>query len=572
MNLSEKIAQLPLHKQKEMLKKVQENGQKYRLYTLSPQQSRMWFLYHLDKEDTGYISRFRFVIDTNFEKELLDRVMGNLIERHKIMRTTYLSIEGIPFQTWNDIPCFSSKFLDGRRMSEEELDRCCLDMIYIDSEIPVKAWYVQRENEVWYVLNIHHIAHDGWSIGILLKEFYEQCEGLLSDEVRKPASMDYDYFDYIKELKERKTLIRSREKMAYWKTYLDGHLTGIPLEKKENPEHIAENVYVLPNKEIEHHIHDFAKRNKTSTYNVLLSVLLYLLEIYNDGENVNVGMPVLNRESANQLNTVGYFSNTVVIKSGVQDIKNYGDYLRRITDQMVSHLENANIPFEWIVDELNVPRLIDHNPLFNMMFSMQGKNLMKNGMGECKKIQHHSFRFSPYYSRYRTTNFALMLTVVETTDGISMGFSYAREYFTKSDMIQMRDDYVELLNLVLNGADIFREEYRSRFVQRFRKRTCSENLISEHNVTDRLETENEITELWADILGHRQFSVTQPFFNVGGNSINSFQLLKKLNDKYDASVKMAHLFEYTTIRQIAEYISSKNGNRKEDSSVQIHMF
>lgn len=573
-NLSKKIAQLPLEKQQEMLQKVLQDSTRYRLHPLSPQQNRMWFLYNFNPEDASYISRFRFVIKGEVEKNILDQIMKELLNNHKILRTVYLEIEGIPFQTWEDLPSFTSKYIDGREMQEVEIDRQCLEIIHIDSEIPIKAWFVRFKKESWYIWNIHHIVHDGWSIGLLLKEFCDRYEALTKNEVfRDFREKEYNYFDYIKELKMQESELCKIDKISYWKNYFGDCLTGLSLERMAQCESEAENIYLVPDMYLEVELNKLARKERTSVFNILLSVWMYLLEIYNEGENVNVGMPVLNRQSARQLQTIGYFANTIVMKSQNDNRESYFDYLHDVTNRMLNHLQNADIPFEWLVNELRVPRMIDNNPLFNVMFSMQGKTLMKNGMGKSREIAGNKFSFSPYYSRYRTTNFMLMLTVVETEKGLSMGFSYDNKYFNKLEVIQMREDYIQTLKKIIKGVNIFEDTYKKQIGLRFRKNTLVRNSLAHDNIhTEESKTEQKLREIWADILGHHQFTVTQAFFEVGGNSINCFQLLKKLNDNYPIEFKISQLFEYKSIYEMAAFIEKQLGKKETTCSVRIQMF
>lgn len=555
MTLSEKIANLPLEKQKELLERVRENPQKYRLYSLSPQQTRMWFLYHLDPESTAYVSRFRFVILGDIDQSLLDQTVYQLLLRHSILRSIYFSIDGVPYQSWKDLESFSSTLVDGVEMKEDELDKMTVEKIDLTKEIPLKAWYIKRSEEIWYVISLHHIVHDGWSMGILLDEFYEGLSQLMEKgEVRVPEGPFYDYYDYLGEIKEKEAVLKSQETLEYWKNYFGSELTGLTLKEKENilP---AENVYLYPDSLLEQSIHALAKKEHTSSYIVLLSVFLYLLEQYNGKENVNVGMPVLNREGIEQLRTVGYFANTVVFKSSSQE-NSYSSYLQRLTKQMTTHLDHGSIPFEWIVDELGVPRRLDSTPLFNVMFSMQGKQLMNNRVGEQRDIQGRSFSFAPYFSKYRTTSFYLMLTVIETQEGISMGFSYDPEYFSKEEIEGFKKDYCHLLDCVVQGEDLFKASMGYRISGSFNKALARDKGTYDgtHNQNDLLV--KEIETIWEEILGHRSFSQRQPFFSVGGNSINSFQLLKRLQDSYGTTIKMVDLFTYNTIHAMAEFIDS----------------
>lgn len=571
MNLVKKIEGLSIEKQRELLDKVLKDGEKYRLYTLSPQQNRMWFLYNLDKDDDSYISRFRFIIKPHLDKDTLDKIMSRLIARHRILRTIYLSIDGVSFQTWKDKMDFVSEYLDGSNMGEEEIDKRCLEMIYIDSEIPIKAWYVKKDTEVWYVINIHHIAYDGWSMGILSNEFYQMCEEEMGVSKETLPNIQYDYFDYIKESKENN--IPAKDKVAYWEQYLENDLEGIDFQKLSIVEEKAENVYAKFDIIFVEKIKTYAKENKTTTYNLFLSIFLYLLEFNNDYDNVNVGMPVLNRDSTSQLSAVGYFANTIVIKSKCKSVNTFKEYIELISDRMVSNMENADIPFESIVDALNAPRNINHNPIFNIMFSMQSKGLMKNAMGEYQKIDDKVFSFAPYYSASRTTNFALTLTVVETLEGFSMGFSYDREYFNQSDIQQLGDDFIQLFTDVIEGKDIYQSEYWSKFNQCFRKAEPVIAIEEFESSTGETATEEELRVIWMEVLGHNQFTVNQAFFNVGGNSINCFSLLKRLNDKYDMQIKMASLFKYTTIRQMGNFIDTDQKTKiTKETSVDVSMF
>ncbi len=563
MDFTDKINMMSPEKQREILKKVEENGEKYRLYPLSSQQKRMWFLYNLNPDDLSYITRYQFRIRGIADKKRIDDVMTALIKKHRILRTIYISIDGVAFQTWVDDYAVSSELIEGKP-DTDEIDRITLKPFRLEREIPIRTWMIEQENQEWlYFISMHHITHDGWSVGMLLQDFYQAYEnGVESIEDGRTPS----YVDYVRYQQETFNEERETEKLRFWKEYLGNRPEGIGFAKTDSSEQ-DQNQEVLriePDSELSRKLSEFAADSNSSVFNVVLGLFFHQLYGWTGEEYINIGMPVLNRKNRDFMGTAGYFSNTVAVRESRTG--SFEKLLKSLTENMREVLERSDVPFNSVVNELGAAGDIDKSPVFNVMFSMQSRGLMKNSQGDSVEIDGTDFQFTPFISRFSPLDYPLTLTVVETVEGYAFGFSYSREYFKKESIEVFRDGFADLLDTLLTSSEGVDDYKFSGSFSIQKKESVSEAGIEEI-YRDLTETESVVRGIWEEVIGNGDYPVNKPYFSVGGNSINCFSVLKRINSYYSIDIKIAEIFRYNTIEQMGRYLDREFLKTEEKTTV-----
>lgn len=563
MTIREKIAMLTPEQQKSMLRKIRESGEQYRVYPLSIQQQRMWYLFNLYPDSTNYISRFIFRIRGSARQQDLDRAFAAVVERFKVLRTVFFNVDGVPFQTYLDgVEVISEVLAWCEHGGEADLERRTRTVFDLTCELPWRCWYVQKSaSEHFYILSLHHVTHDGWAIGLLLNLFKQVYEAIVCRGTCPPAAR-YDYMDYA--LRQSRTPKSGAEAARrFWTDYLAGCKRGIPFRKLTAAEQEADQISILMDAADipAAALAEQAGKQRTTLYNLFLTAFLYTLQRALPGHRAfNVGMPVFNRSDAEDLKVFGYYADTTLIHmpAGQCQMDGLAAY---VDAQMKRILASGNSSFDEIVRWVEAPREMDEPVLFNIMFSMQSQQLMGQASGTAFRCGAAEMTFEAFHGEQNTyTEYALTLTVLEAADGLKAGFSYAKTYFRKKEMEAFRQDFLAVLTTLAETGAVRRPSEPSVTF------ALTELPDPGHRPQEAAGTLHQpvhpavradVAAIWRDILQGADIRDETPFFSAGGTSINIFQVQKRLNDCFGLNLTMVDLFKYNTVAALSRFIQNQ---------------
>ena len=227
-----------------------------------------------------------------------------------------------------------------------------------------KFWYFE-ENLSYLQLTIHHCIADGYSINIIVKELLKIYEGLMLNTRFQLENKKMEYRDFV-------TAEREKFKSLKRPTIEYNTDCGIindkerPLFRTFNGKH--KNYFL--SLEIFSNLTKLAYNCKTNLYHVILCALQALLYRYNKAEQITIGILFANRELETK-NTIGYFSNTLVLNSRFSDYLTFNELILKNKDNFLELVENRNLPFSQLVKMTNVNRDPSRNPIFNILVAKE---------------------------------------------------------------------------------------------------------------------------------------------------------------------------------------------------------
>ncbi|MDD2706957.1 MAG: amino acid adenylation domain-containing protein [Verrucomicrobiae bacterium] len=418
---------------------------------LSFAQERLYFIEEYERGSKAYNIPILLELDPSVDLRALRESLRSIVDRHEVLRTVFAKNEqGIVYQKVKTGPLEIAEI----NVAEADFPRQASERINIafdlHLEYPIRATLLSTDRRRCLLVNIHHIAFDGWSADIFLRElnaFYRHHrEGV--PHGLPPLEIQYkDFALWQRDCLSGENLERE---LAYWKNNLqDCETLELPVDKPRPPEVDYHGDYFAFNldEDISRQARQCAKKYGTTPYTVFLSAFYILLHKYSGQSDIVVGAPTANRHYAQLENLIGFFVNSTPMRfrlAQTPDIKSLMENTAASLADMQSH---QDLPFEKLVDLLGVPKDPSRHPLIQVMFSVQsfGSLDQKNGPGLFKNID--------TTESYKIAKYDLSLFIDDSQERFSCGFNYATSLFTRAAIERMASHYNAVLRAFLSGEN-----------------------------------------------------------------------------------------------------------------------
>ncbi|WP_285561486.1 amino acid adenylation domain-containing protein, partial [Actinoplanes regularis] len=436
------------------------------LLPLSYGQQRMWFLNRI--EDTGQSVAYNMPtalrISGDLDVAALEAALGDVAERHEVLRTIYPEVNGVACQQIlegatgrpsllvnevadSDVPAVVAAFF-GRGFD-------------LNTELPWRAQLlVPAPGEYVLAIVAHHIALDGWSMGVLTRDLRAAYTARRQGQAPAWSSLDVQYADYalwqrevLGDLDDESSLIAGQ--LGYWRETLSGIPQELALPTDRPRPAVASmrggTVDVEVDAETHARLVELAQRSGSTMFMVAHAALAVLLSRMGAGIDIPLGTSVAGRGDAALDDLVGFFVNTLVLRTDLSGDPSFTELLARVREADLAAYANQEVPFERLVDELSPVRSLAHNPLFQVMFVVQ--NLPQEGGGGWD-LPGVLVRPAGSEAEQHAAKFDLSVTLVERRDedgrpaGILGGILYATDLFDESTAQSLADRLVAVLTQV----------------------------------------------------------------------------------------------------------------------------
>lgn len=360
-------------------------------YPLSAAQRRMWFIDQLDNESTHYNLNYQFEVRGEFDVALAERAFSLLLSRHEILRTSYHETDTDEIQLVQPVSAFVLEHSCVTRDDySDELDKVqarlgrrfdltkapLLRVAYID---------VAAESTGTLLLCLHHIATDGWSMNVLFNEFVSLYRSELAGENNPLVANSLSYIDYAVWQTQYQKSEACRASLSYWKEQLSKapaqHDIQLDFPRPKMKRHAgAVLTRTLPKAQAEKLKHFIGAHNLTSFMLAHAALSLVVAQHGRDSQCV-IGTPVAGRHEQQLANLVGLFVNTVALTAKT-DFDTLGDYLSHIRDVNIAAQAHNLVPFDSVVDALNVTRTAAISPIFQIMLTTDSEESFRIGAAQ----------------------------------------------------------------------------------------------------------------------------------------------------------------------------------------------
>jgi|GEM_PF-854509 len=426
--------------------------------SLTNSQLQIWYLEELNKKTQMHNLPSAILLEEVVDHNRLKKVMNLLLERHEALRTIIVNQKGRPIQKVlghrEVIDQFKVDFLKCGKMEEVVLDlKKESDFVFEKSVFPLfkmKLYHIGKNQSVIYFM-VHHYIWDGWSFDI----FFDELNKLYIDLKCNLVPVEYSYLDYADWLDKSIKNHKFNDSIEFWKKNLSGDLPilnlPISFSRPKELSHVGRSVeFSIDNNKIKE-LKELAGRCNTSLFNIFMTVFKISLLKYSkeegDKESIVVGMPVRSREFQELLATIGYFVNTVAIKSEIDFSKSFLDNLKNVTQNLSNAFLHQQIPFQVVLNELDYDKKNGRNPIFQTFFSYQDVS-NRDALFNNKKYQQVNIDKSSVHTE-------LDLWIKSSVNKTEGAFEFEVSLFNRSQIELIKDTFLDILDkIVLNSEKV----------------------------------------------------------------------------------------------------------------------
>ena len=331
---------------------------------LSDTQMRMWFLAEFDPQSSAYNESRAWRLAGEFNVEALRRALRFLTQRHEILRTTYALIDDEPRQMVCEDAAIDLRSVDliatPARQREDAMQRALL----VEAEKPfdlecgplLRCFLVRLdEREHVFLRVVHHIISDGWSAGIFEREVSIAYGAYARGEDPDLPELPIQYADYAVWQREWLQGEVLNQQLGYWKAKLAGLATlELPTDRPRPPAQSHHGAHValdLP-EALTRALKALGRREGATLFMTLLAAFQVLLHRYSGQDDIAVGTPIAGRGRAELEGLIGFFANTLVLRSDLSGDPEFSALLARVRESALGAYTHQDLPFEKLVEEL----------------------------------------------------------------------------------------------------------------------------------------------------------------------------------------------------------------------------
>ena len=421
---------------------------------LSFAQQRLWFLNQLEGPSPTYNVAGAFALKGPLNGHALEGAIGDIVDRHEILRTRIGLEDGQPVQLAEAGHQWRMSLVDLTPLVQREGDRIVqlmadqMALIPFDlSRTPLMRVVLLRIAAQHHILLLclHHIISDGWSMRIWSKELGFHYRNRVMNRKDDLPPLPIQYADFATWQRTNLQGPRLNELLDRWRTRLADapvRLT-LPLDFPRPPIPTwrgEASLFSIPKSTVVR-LHEYSTRWNTTLFELLLTAFGVMLSRYSGQRDLVIGTPVANRNHAETETLIGFFVNTLALRLELDGRLSFAELVREASTVAREANTHQDLPFEKLVDELGLERNLSHHPLFQVMFVFRNipiKPLQLAGLG---------LRFLE--TKRQRTMFDLTLALQETEDGLDGGFEFAVDLFAPATVAHMANHFSHLLeNLV----------------------------------------------------------------------------------------------------------------------------
>jgi hypothetical protein len=424
---------------------------------LSFGQQRLWFLHHLDPSSSLYNDPAAFRFKGKLEVSVVAQVLNEVNRRHEALRTTIAAIDAELVQViappqWLALPIIDLTRLPGdRRQCETErcIDREARRRFDLSQGPLWRAGLIKlADDEHVLFITMHHIITDGWSTGILIQEVKTLYEAFRAGRPSPLAELAIQYADYAVWQREWMQGGVLEAKLQYWRKQLEGgKATRLPTDQLRPTEQTFRGAawqFSLPS-DLSAGLVELSKRESTTLFMTLLAAFKALLYRYTGQADIVVGTSVANRDHKELEDVIGFFVNTIALRTDLSGDPTFRELLCRVRDVALEGYTHQDFPFEKLVDAVVHERSLSHSPLFQVMFILQNLSL--------PDLELPGLTLSLLEVEKGMTEFDLVLTMTEGDQGLTGLIRYNPDLFEASRMSSLAWHYETLLRSIVSDAD-----------------------------------------------------------------------------------------------------------------------
>jgi hypothetical protein len=390
----------------------------------------------------------------------LEKSLREIVQRHEILRTTFASYAGRPVQVIQETLSVPCELLEVPREAAQQA------MSYVAGEITKRIeqpfdlqcgpllragiFRIQETEHIFFLI-FHHIVFDGWSVGVLLRELAVLYEAFVRGGTSPLPALPIQYADFACWQREWLQGEAVAKLTHYWKEQLHG-ATALTLARVQPGMLDVTNrgaaVSFTLSEKLSKDVMTLSRREEVTLFTTLLTAFQLLLYRLTAQHDVVVGTDIANRMHEETENLIGFFVNLLPLRTQFRAQDTFCAVLKRVRTMVLNAYAHQDLPFEKIVDALQLERSGRQTPLVNVLFVWQYIPL------PALYFQGLELSLLEEENEVRTAKFDLALFMIEK-DGIITGLlNYRTDLFTREEIVSLRTHFTNLLQSIVERPNV----------------------------------------------------------------------------------------------------------------------
>jgi amino acid adenylation domain-containing protein len=422
-------------------------------------QQRILFIENMMQSAGLYNICGAYILEGQVDKDALKMAFEHILQRHNILRTQFYHQGGDVAVRLNHSAMMPWRYEDLQTLSgdvqtskvEQLLSEEQGFSFDLGHDVLLRATLLHLSCEKYLmILNIHHIASDGWSMGILTDELSTLYNSIIKGDEPRLPKLSTQYQDFAAWQKEAYDNNVFASQIDYWRSQLAGipAVHSLPLDfPRPETQQFAGDVYEITLSEsVLPQLHQVCRREGVTLFMLLQTAFAVLLSRFSTEHDIVMGTPIAGREHQDLEELIGFFVNTLVLRSNIDKGQAFTEVLQQNKEMILAAYSNQQLPFDVLVEQLNPERTSRYNPLFQVMFALQNVELSELSFEGIKVSESH-----PIQSQ---SKFDLTLTAVADKADLSFNFEFNTTIFARQSIVALGESLETLLLSICDDVSI----------------------------------------------------------------------------------------------------------------------
>ena len=428
------------------------------LCPLSFGQRRIWTMEQLGASSQYHLS-ITLELSGTLDVSALQQSMDVILDRHEILRTIYLSERDKVYQLIKPALGISIPLhdLSGLQAHEQSTQQSKLIESAINKPFELSKDTLLRvdliklgEHLHTLVIVIHHIAADGWSLGILTREFQSLYSSFISDQQPALPTLAGQYADFAKWQQHALNENSLAEHLSYWQETLSGapELHDLPLDLPRPDRFVSDagQFSSVLGAELRQALKQRATENSTTLFILLETAFALFVGRWSNNSDVVIGTPVADRPRKDFEPLIGFFVNTLALRTTFSCTAPFTSVLQEKSQQWIKSLPHQSLPFEYLIEKRNPTRSLAHSPIFQVLFTLQSAHR--------SKLELSGLHLANQAEPLSLVKFDLELTATETESGLVLHWAYSKGLFKHATIERMAQGFKSFLTALADDPHL----------------------------------------------------------------------------------------------------------------------
>lgn len=528
-------------------------------YTMptSPAQRRFWVLEEFAPGNPALHMRACVRLTGPLSIPALEKSIQGLVHRHETLRTTFETTDEEIIQVIAPSAAISMPVTLLQDIAEADREKSLWAAIRVETSaafdlvrgplIRARLFRLQPEEHV-LVITTHHILADGWSQNVIQRELWTIYEALAEGRQPSLPQLPVQYGDFVHWQQQWLASDDAQDQINFWKKQLAPPLpvlnfpAGRPARQQASSQGPMETL-LLPG-DLVRSLKSLAQSHDATMFMVMLTGYCALLNRYTSQDDILIGSPVANRKPETEP-LIGPFAGPVALRLDLSGNPTLRELLGRVRDVTLEALSHADVPFEALLEQLNVRSVHGRKPLSQCYFFYQVAFLQPRQLRE--------LTVTPLPDIGLGTHFELQMGLLDRGEGLRAQLEYNPELFEPATIKDILNSYQAVLHVLATYPYARLSDIPVSVMAK--SEPHPERAWPQAEVTlPRDETEKQLTQIWEELLNVRPIGPRNNYFELGGSSLLAARLFSRIEKIFDVRLPLSTLIEAQTIEDLARIL------------------